>query len=91
MNEYPKYPSNMGLSEYVRSTLTAYERITKNDPEGKHPHHDGDCNIFVEGICTCGLLHILKSIGENPSDIYPAYDVEMSKHTKALASVPKEQ
>jgi hypothetical protein len=34
--------------------------------DGKY-HHDGDCWIYaINGVCTCGLLHIVNRDADNP-------------------------
>lgn len=59
-----------------------YLRKTINQPDGVITHH-GDCWMYINNVCTCGLLHDLVIL-ENSLDLYPEFNEEFAKHENNL-------
>lgn len=66
-------------------SLKRYNRKTMSD---NNPHicHDGDCDIYHVGICTCGLIHTcLPRDTDSILKIYPKYQEDLNKHESNIA------
>lgn len=59
-----------------------YFRPVIAHPEGAVVHH-GDCNVYTQKICTCGLLHDLLPV-MSAGEIYPKFDEEYNAQSLAL-------
>ena len=47
--------------------------------------HDGDCYIYVNEICTCGLIHHLMPMDETKAiELFPDFKNQLAKHLKAM-------
>jgi len=65
--------------------LKRYFRKTIAHPEGTITH-DGDCMFWSIGVCTCGLLHLLRPL-ESPQKYYKDFSAEVSKHDTEIAKI----
>ena len=68
--------------------IQRYFRKTSGYPEGTICH-DGDCRMWSDWICTCGLLHLLMpEDDEYINKNYPNYWSEIGMHRNRLDALP---
>ncbi len=48
--------------------------------------HYGDCNIYINGVCTCGLLDALRPLVNDAKTLYPKYWEERKRHDAILST-----
>ena len=57
--------------------------MAKASAQNSYTEHDHDCGIRRIGICSCGLLRVLKR-EPNPTAVYPEYESERRERDAAL-------
>ena len=75
--------------EDLPQSLQRYFREVIAHPEGAVVHY-GDCNIYSNKVCDCGLLRVLVYLGD-PTEWYENFHEEWADHLAALGKITLEQ
>lgn len=73
-------------NKYYREIKKRYFRQTIAHPDGEITH-DGDCDVYPNEICTCGLLHTFRRFPGEVQNIFPRYKAQLDRHEEMLYSV----
>ncbi len=74
------------MEEIIPTQLQRFYRKTVASPED-WIRHDGDCYIWSNKVCTCGLLHTLLPMSEQQEKYYPKYWEEWNAQQRVFDKV----